>query len=82
MCAFAFTLYADFVSKSFLESSQDEERVSYCRKLNKRDGQLDFSLSAEEIECRFRVLQVGLEPGFCITTPALKSVNYVCQKKS
>ena len=42
------------LSKSFLESSQDEERVSYCRKLNKRDGQLDFSLSAEEIECRFR----------------------------
>jgi len=42
------------LSKSFLESSQDEERVSYCRKLNKRDGQLDFLLSAEEIECRFR----------------------------
>lgn len=42
------------LSQNFLEVVQDESQASYCRKLNKSDGQLDFSLSAKEIEfyCR------------------------------
>lgn len=40
--------------KRFSENLQDEKRATYCRKLKKTDGQIDFSLSAEEIEFRSR----------------------------
>ena len=45
-------------------------------------GSLTFLSPPWKLSAGFERLQVGLEPGFGITTPALKSVNYVCQKKS
>ena len=45
---------ADLLAQKFSENVQDEKQVTYCRKLTKQDGQIDFSLSAEEIENRSR----------------------------
>lgn len=45
---------AHLLAQKFSENVQDEKQVTYCRKLTKKDGQIDFSLSAEEIENRSR----------------------------
>ena len=44
----------NLLAQKFSENIQDEKQVTYCRKLIKLDGQIDFSLSAEEIENRSR----------------------------
>lgn len=36
------------------ELNQEERNATYCRKLTKKDGILDFSLSAEQLACRVR----------------------------
>ena len=45
---------AHLLAQKFSENVQDEKQVTYCRKLTKMDGQIDFSLPAEEIEKRSR----------------------------
>ena len=40
-----------------IEIDQDESQATYCRKLRKIDGSLDFSLSAEELSRRIRAFQ-------------------------
>ena len=42
---------------NFSETDQDESRVTYCRKLKKSDGALDFSQPAEELSSRIRAFQ-------------------------
>jgi len=44
----------NLLSGQFSENEQDETNATYCRKLTKADGEIDFTLSAEEIECRAR----------------------------
>jgi methionyl-tRNA formyltransferase len=44
----------DLLAQKFSEKIQEESLVTYCRKLTKMDGQIDFSLSAQEIENRSR----------------------------
>ena len=44
----------DLLAQEFSEKIQEESLVTYCRKLTKMDGQIDFSLSAQEIENRSR----------------------------
>ena len=42
----------DLLTGQFSENEQDETNATYCRKLTKADGEIDFTLSAEEIDCR------------------------------
>lgn len=42
------------ISKNFQKVEQVEKDATYCRKLNKADGRMDFSLSADELVCRSR----------------------------
>jgi methionyl-tRNA formyltransferase len=42
------------ISKNFQKVEQVEKDATYCRKLNKADGRMDFSLSADELVCRNR----------------------------
>jgi methionyl-tRNA formyltransferase len=44
----------NLLTGEFSENEQDEADATYCRKLTKADGQIDFTLSAEEINCRAR----------------------------
>jgi methionyl-tRNA formyltransferase len=44
----------NLLTGEFSENEQDEAEATYCRKLTKADGQIDFTLSAEEIDCRAR----------------------------
>ena len=44
----------NLLTGEFSENEQDEADATYCRKLTKADGQIDFTLSAEEINCRVR----------------------------
>jgi methionyl-tRNA formyltransferase len=44
----------NLLTGEFCENEQDEAEATYCRKLTKADGQIDFTLSAEEIDCRAR----------------------------
>ena len=44
------------------ESEQDETKASYCRKLKKSDGQLNFSLPAEILDNQVRHSVHGLVP--------------------
>jgi methionyl-tRNA formyltransferase len=44
----------NLLTEEFSENEQDEADATYCRKLTKADGQIDFTLSAEEIDCRAR----------------------------
>ena len=39
------------------EREQDPNGVTYCRKLGKEDSYFDFSLTAEQLECRSRAFQ-------------------------
>lgn len=39
------------------ETPQIEREVTYCRKLNKDDAQMDFSFTASQLECRVRAFQ-------------------------
>jgi methionyl-tRNA formyltransferase len=39
------------------EKGQDPGGVTYCRKLGKEDSYFDFSLTAEQLECRSRAFQ-------------------------
>ena len=45
---------AHLLAQKFSENVQEEKQVTYCRKLTKLDGQIDFFLSAVEIENRSR----------------------------
>ena len=42
------------ISKNFQKVEQVEKDATYCRKLNKADGRMDFSLSADDLVCRSR----------------------------
>ena len=42
------------ISKNFQKVEQVEKDATYCRKLNKADGRMDFSLSADDLVCRNR----------------------------
>jgi methionyl-tRNA formyltransferase len=42
------------ISRNFQKVEQVEKDATYCRKLNKADGRMDFSLSADELVCRNR----------------------------
>ena len=50
---------------SFQPTPQDETHVTYCRKLHKTDAQVDFALSAIELERRVRAFQAW--PGGVVT---------------
>ena len=67
-------------SQNFSESKQDEGRVTYCRKLNRGDGRLDFSLSAAEIDFRFRAFVGWPGTWFCHNDSVLK-VGKLCVSK-
>ena len=45
------------LSGNHSEVPQDESKATYCRKLVKADGFLDFSLTANELECRIRAFK-------------------------
>ena len=42
------------ISKNFQKVEQVEKDATYCRKLTKGDGRIDFSLTADELVCRSR----------------------------
>ena len=42
------------ISKNFQKVEQVEKDATYCRKLTKADGRMDFSLSADDLVCRSR----------------------------
>ena len=45
------------ISKNFQKVEQVEKDATYCRKLNKADGRMDFSLSADDLVCRNRAFE-------------------------
>ena len=44
----------NLLTGEFSENEQDEVDATYYRKLTKADGQIDFTLSAEQVDCRAR----------------------------
>lgn len=62
------------------ETFQNESKITYCRKLNKDDSILDFSLDARLLECRVRAFKAwpgsvifyegtALRVGSCVARP-------------
>ena len=47
----------DLLNNELAFKKQDEESISYCRKLTKEDGLIDFELSAEAIYNRWRAFK-------------------------
>lgn len=45
---------SSLLSGDYKKNQQNEEEATYCRKLTKSDGCLDFNLTAEELACRSR----------------------------
>ncbi len=45
------------LSGNFGESTQNESSISYCRKLNKSDAILDFSMNTKSLDCRIRAFK-------------------------
>ena len=42
------------VSGNYQKTDQDEQRATYCRKLSKEDGRINFNLAGEELVTRMR----------------------------